>query len=176
MKTQEKERKKQPLISSFFKRIKLEENNYGGDDERDKYEPNIVKPKVLCTFTPSSVMKISSEKPHGNFLEIAMELGGTNSSTSAFSSVIPKPQVICYPSETSNICKEVATDKAFTSIVSTKKRDSNTKNLETTIQESVIEETDGFILISPTQVNSDVNRQLSFTESSMQTDTLHINV
>ena len=66
-KKREKERRKQPLISSFFKRIKMEENKYDGDDESDKYEPNIVKPKVLSASAEVVGNICNSEKVNGNF-------------------------------------------------------------------------------------------------------------
>ena len=82
----EKERKRQPLISAFFKTIKKEDLGYEADDE-NSFRPNIVTPTPLKGVDTSSLQENTSCKPYRSLTSGSDEVFGSGPTLSAFAEV-----------------------------------------------------------------------------------------
>ena len=82
----EKEWKKQPLINTFFKKIKKEDNGYEADDE-NSIRPNILTPTPVKCMDTSNVKNISSGKPCTSLTSASDKVFGSGPTLSAFAQV-----------------------------------------------------------------------------------------
>ena len=82
----EKERKRQPLISTFFKRIKKEDNGYEADDE-NIIRPNMLTPTPLRSLEASNLESNTLCEPHRNLTSASDKVFGSGVTLSAFTQV-----------------------------------------------------------------------------------------
>ena len=82
----EKERKRQPLINTFFKRIKKEDNGYKADDE-NIIHPNILTPTPLKSLETSNLENNTSCEPHRSLTSASDKVFGSGVTLSAFTQV-----------------------------------------------------------------------------------------
>ena len=82
----EKERKKQPLISTFFKWIKKEDKGYEADDE-NIIRPNILTPTPMNNLEASNLENSTSCEPHRSLTSASDQLFYSGVTLSAFTQV-----------------------------------------------------------------------------------------
>ena len=88
----EKERKRQPLISTFFKRIKKEDNGYEADDE-NIIRPNILTPTPLKSLETSNLENSTSCEPHRSLTSASDQVFDSGVTLSAFTQVASASKV-----------------------------------------------------------------------------------
>ena len=88
----EKERKRQPLISTFFKRIKKEDNGYEADDETIIH-PNILTPTPVKSFETTNLENSTSCKPDRSLTSASHKLFHSGVTLSAFTQIASGSQV-----------------------------------------------------------------------------------
>ena len=82
----EKEQKRQPLISTIFKRIKKEDNGYESDDE-NIIRPNILTPTPLKSLETSNLENNTLCEPHRTLTLASDKVFGSGVTLSAFTQV-----------------------------------------------------------------------------------------
>ena len=168
-KRREKERKKQPLISSFFKQIKMEENNYDGDDENERNVPEIVSPKVVCASSEVVGSDMSSDKVDGNFQGSCLQIGGRFHNNSAFTALTAKHDMNFSDVQNTKDGKEITTDEQNSASGLT--HNSYTNGNDTAANNpSVVREAEKENQLGNTAGITPESGNVTLTESSMQTE------